>query len=782
VIQLLSFQSQASSQIAERFGAYWQDPPWRGTKKNPRKIPFYQALEALTGAGKTAVLADAVERARAILPVEPLVVWLSKGRVVVAQTYANLQESGKYHHLIDSFAVHLLSEYRPEYAADTKSAYLFFATVGTFNQKDKERGDRLIFKSEIDTADLSTWNALKQREDIEGRRRPLIVVYDEAQNLSDQQTELLLELEPDALLVASATMRIPAAIGKVISELKNSGWTDDMLVTAVSAEEVAISGLVKDELSIGGYQAPMERTIDDMLSDLAIADAACVAERLPFRPKAIYVSKTNIVEGNSFQRDDPKQVFGLRQAPPIVIWRYLVNEKKIDPAAIAVYCNLDFDKHFPPPKEFVLYKRGDDDYDSFVSRDYRHVIFNLSLQEGWDDPTCYFAYIDKSMGSAVQVEQLVGRVMRQPAATHYESDVLNTAHFYVRVDARNVFSEVVKAVRDKIQHDSPAMKVTTYGLGLGNRPKPYPATEMKRVPKVRVDSSDVLDPVANLIAALPDFRGDSGVNVRGEGSRAVIQQRVGDKTEAALTWVSIEHSNPVTARWVFQRAVQRLYTKALDLAGSDDPKFDAKVEIGSIAFRALETLAENVVEAYFQYARLAQRPHNPFSVGEMSADPAKVAVFTHALHAGYAGLNTLERAFAEEIDKTGLIWSRNPARTGFGIPLLSIGRTAEFYPDFLVWNDEDVFALDTTGEHLLREKTWRKLLAIEPAPNTKGRLHVRLISKGKWNDDVEQTSKDGYTVWRLRQDKKIGMDHVHDLTEAVKVSVRADSGRAKSLR
>lgn len=164
MIQLLSFQSQASSQIAERFGAYWQDPPWRGTKKTPRKVPFYQALEALTGAGKTAVLADAVERARAILPVEPLVVWLSKGRVVVAQTYANLQESGKYHHLIDSFAVHLLSEYRPEYAADTKTAYLFFATVGTFNQKDKERGDRLIFKSEIDTADLSTWNALKQRE------------------------------------------------------------------------------------------------------------------------------------------------------------------------------------------------------------------------------------------------------------------------------------------------------------------------------------------------------------------------------------------------------------------------------------------------------------------------------------------------------------------------------------------------------------------------------------------------------------------------------------------
>ena len=44
----------------------------------------------------------------------------------------------------------------------------------------------------------------------DGTRRPLIVVYDEAQNLSDLQTNLLLELEPTAFLLASATLRFPA--------------------------------------------------------------------------------------------------------------------------------------------------------------------------------------------------------------------------------------------------------------------------------------------------------------------------------------------------------------------------------------------------------------------------------------------------------------------------------------------------------------------------------------------------------------------------------------------
>jgi hypothetical protein len=33
----------------------------------------------------------------------------------------------------------------------------------------------------------------------------------------------------------------------------------------------------------------------------------------------------------------------------------------------------------------------------FSAGNYKHIIFNLSLQEGWDDPACAFAYIDKSM-------------------------------------------------------------------------------------------------------------------------------------------------------------------------------------------------------------------------------------------------------------------------------------------------------------------------------------------------------------------------------------------------
>lgn len=67
-----------------------------------------------------------------------------------------------------------------------------------------------------------------------------------------------------------------------------------------------------------------------------------------------------------------------------------------------MYCDLKFDKKAPPPPEFILLSGGDADYKAFQAGHYRHVIFNLTLQEGWDDPECYLAYIDKDMGSRVQ--------------------------------------------------------------------------------------------------------------------------------------------------------------------------------------------------------------------------------------------------------------------------------------------------------------------------------------------------------------------------------------------
>jgi type III restriction enzyme len=179
-MNLLKFQDQASSQIVDRFWEYLQDPLM---VRRTQPVPFYQNLAAITGAGKTIVLADAVEQIRDRLPLEPVVLWLSKGKVVVWQTYANLS-TGKYADLVQRFDVKPLLDCKPEDVAGSNRGLMLVATVAKFNQRDREQGDRKVFQTQLDVSNTSLWELLKARRTSQGRRRHLIIIYDEGHNLS----------------------------------------------------------------------------------------------------------------------------------------------------------------------------------------------------------------------------------------------------------------------------------------------------------------------------------------------------------------------------------------------------------------------------------------------------------------------------------------------------------------------------------------------------------------------------------------------------------------------
>lgn len=771
MLELRDFQQQASDQIAERFRRYSADPPMRGTQSSPRRVPFFQALSSITASGKTVILADAVQAISAELPVPPVVLWLSKGKVVVQQTHANLGLGGKYQNLIGEAHVDWLASYDVDTIRDAVAPLIYVATVGTFNQRDRETSDLLIFRSEVDTQDTSTWEALKLRSDSQGTRRPLIIVYDEGHNLSDQQTDFLLELEPDALITASATMKLPRRLAAEIAHLREADWADDDLITEVDAGAVADSGLVKSRVLLAGYESPMEETLSALLEDFSEAEAECEGLGLDWRPKSVYVCKTNIVEGDAYRRDDPKQPFSSREAPPILIWRHLVDECRVDPNDIAVYCNLKVAREYPAPPEFHLFAGGEKDYDQFIAGKFRHIIFNKGLQEGWDDPSVYFAYVDKSMESDIAVEQLVGRLLRQPDGNPQPAERLNTAHLYVRIDRRNTFRDVVDGVSAKLGAEAPGIQLVASPPG---RPKPktIEPLRVRSIPTTDLDTSGAVEPVRRSIMALNDYRNDDGTNTHAKGGRVLVQRAVGDSTEANFEWEEFEHTNLVSVRWLFQREVRRRYPGALGVAETDHPKFDALVGFGSSAYEQVLRTADDVVVGYTDNILLVQPKPNPYRVGPVMVRPDELKTFTHALHEGYSDLNTEELACARELDATGHDWCRNPSRSGYGIPLVTIGRTQTFYPDFLVWTgaegDSDVFAIDTTGAHLLADKTGRKLLNIRPPRGSDHQLHVRFISKGRQDSELRQLDDEGYTVWGRRSaDGSVKAYNTVGLDEAV---------------
>lgn len=778
-IELLPFQVRASQQIVNRFGKLQADPK-RPMEHRGWETPFYQALAALTGAGKTPILADSVSQIRALLSSQPLVLWISKARAVVDQTFTNFEPGGKYHHLIDGFTVGYLSDLTPEVISDETTPFIAIATVGSFNQKEKADGTLTVHKVGEDGGDESLWTALTARQSSSGVRRPLIIVYDEGHNLSDQQTDLLLELEPDAILVASATMKTPAKLGKLIERMTDHGWSDKALadtktethaclVTAVSSKAVVGAGLVKRQIVLGGYTSIMETMVDDLIDAMATTAEKAATHGAPFEPKAIYVCKTNINQDDgSF--DLPSKPFEQRKAPPILIWRYLVEQKKIDPADIAVYCDLKFERSdFPPPAEFNLFSGGDQDFGTFSAGNFTHIIFNQSLQEGWDDPACSFAYIDKSMGSQVQVEQVIGRVLRQPGAKHYPDPDLNTATFFIRVDNKQEFPRILKVVQDKIAAEMPEVHIEGYSDPKDRQRAKCSPKKVMTVPEIHIDASPAVDPLFETVDDLMDFRPDT-INTAGKGEIQRVVQEIGVAAKGGVETIELAHSNRVTARWIMRREILALYpevAKAIDWANG---KFNAMVEITSPAAPILRTAAETLVDIYLENSDLTFEAGNPYTASDILVNPAKAKTYVNALHDRY-DLGPFEEPFAEAIDATGLDWCRNPVNGGFRIPLLDKGETRNFFPDFLVWKDDLIFAMDPKGGHLIHKDAGRKLLNIQDDKGHR-KILVRLFSEGKWTDEIKQVGSKGFTVWSMAKTGKIKAKYAATAKEAVEAALK----------
>jgi type III restriction enzyme len=425
-----------------------------------------------------------------------------------------------------------------------------------------------------------------------------------------------------------------------------------------------------------------------------------------------------------------------------------------------VYCNLKFDAKFPPPPNFNLFAGGDSDYDKFVAGNYRHIIFNLTLQEGWDDPECYFAYIDKDMGSRDQVSQIVGRVLRQPQAQHYPDNALNTAYFYVRTDEKSVFEDVLHDVQSKISAEAPEISLTVYTGNRGATSKQSARVKRsKQLPEINLDTTHAKKEISRLFESLQDFRKDS-VNTVGKGGRVQVLQAVGGPERDLEEWVEVEHSNKVTARWMFVREVQRAYARALHVCDTEIDKLDALIEYNSPAAESIRTFAQKVAKTFIDHSDIVSSFVNPTEVPDVMIDPANARKFKNAVHEFYSGLNNLEVEFAEALDRTQRVWLRNSSKGLFEIPLLSLGRTRTFNPDFLVWVDKQIVAIDTKGEHLIVEDAGRKLFNIRKI-GSGADVIVRLVTLGEWNRDIERVDVSGYTVWSIKNGKPYPLHAKH---------------------
>ncbi|RAF60525.1 hypothetical protein DN546_35505, partial [Burkholderia multivorans] len=120
--------------------------------------------------------------------------------------------------------------------------------------------------------------------------------------------------------------------------------------------------------------------------------------------------------------------------------------------------------------------------------------------------------------------------------------------------------------------------------------------------------------------------------------------------------------------------------------------------------------------------------------------------FQNALHEGYDDLRPFELRFARALDETGLPWARNRSQTGYKIPLVSLGQTVWFFPDFLVWSGDKVLCVDTKGNHLVEGDARRKLLSIQPHKDVSTTVEVKFVTEGTFKADGTPDGKEGFSV------------------------------------
>ncbi|MCW2278726.1 DEAD/DEAH box helicase [Heliophilum fasciatum] len=679
---LKDFQEEAVRHLYNGLRQY--NPFWRVQGGHPTKDEktCVLQLKVITGGGKTPIMAKFLGS----LPVEPgaIVLWTTPLSFVVKQTFINLL--GKYNTLLSHADVYEASNLSDDIKTDiiekNEGLDIIVATTGLWNRGDKE--SLKLTKATQDGGD-SFWVLLKNM-----RRRPLIIVYDEGHNASVAQLDRLGELNPSAYLIASAS--------PLPDQLKP--WPIEPI--HIPAKRIVDHGLLKTTLEIGDYRHNWETRIEIALEKLKHLEERLVNSNI--NPKIIYVVEDS--------KERPYQIMDalirLGVSPSTIVLATKKSKTAILPRG-------------------VLYAETLEDMEG---KHYKHIIFNKRLQEGWDDPEVYLAYIDQDTNSTNRITQIIGRVLRQPMGNHFDNEILNTAFFVLNCLNGN-YEKIISDVQTYLEREG---VVNIKVVKPKEEPIKVPAKEYKRLPSLRLTIEKRLNDIKNATKEIPIPGGMPKEWCSSEG-KAVVQkvatgdgcligpieeQQFGQSIRITLMDAvreALDERNPqiwpqIDTEWLSEKEWKQSFSR-----GSR-----AEKEAHERAVNRLIPIYDNCVDIEIEKFKF------PIPiVGDIELRPVNKVFFNNALHEWYSALNNDEIEAANAIESTGFPWVRNQVRmSSFSIPLPSPSEdgSRHFYPDFLVWLPNGwLLALEVKGKHLLNDSLKSKLLGLPTG------IKVGMVSK-----------------------------------------------------
>lgn len=748
---LKPFQLKAAGRLIEMVRGYPNDTHRARYDADTGKLPFLCRLRAITGSGKTPVLALTAQELK-----NGIILWTTNRSAVISQTLSNLRPGGKYSPLLpEGTQVFSLADMSSSDWKDTMSANngltILLSTVAAFNQQ----GDHLRIHQKV--GDTTRWKMLGGKAK-DGRKRRLFVMYDEGHGATDRQFQKLLELDPHSFVLASASP-LPEDLtdllpGKTQKERQDSL---ELRTVAVPTSEVVQAGLLKSRLYLVDCNIARSdaiREANDKWLDLAKR-----LEPLGLTPIACFIvndTERGVTIGEELLKlgiPAHKIAVHLDKARHVIAERHETSQGLTD--------------------TYTGRKKEDRSPEFLDGRGYTHIIWNLTLREGWDEPRAYVAYIDGKGKSQVDMVQKIGRFVRQPNATPFSDPDLNSAYFYF-----NVTDEGFQILIQDIQKEMETEGYEVIPINDGKSPPPSrtsevrtPKTLMKMAPSFG-DSVEEMDQI--LLSRVPGFSEDM---LKAEGKITTTVFNMKTQSEEPEQRTSLPRSgNDVVTPWEYLTSRlgtidRRIISEHGAFKGTlmYHERMRQQVQIGSEAARNLELQVEPIkselnekltIKSLGKHGEYIVPPFNLVSPdaqgGSMGYQQRyKVHSFENSLHKEYNGFNPFELRVAQELDKLRKPWARNPSSShGYRIPINELGAANPwFHPDFLLWvRNNLVWAIDPKGTHLAEPAIAHKLLDLTEIKGLNPRIRIAFILEGKYNIAeqflISKAGTEGFTLVR----------------------------------
>jgi len=381
------------------------------------KVPHI-CMKVPTGGGKTFMACAAIKHIYDAMPLEKdkVVVWLVPSDSILKQTIKNLSDpTHPYRQRLDMDFSGRISVYTKDqllngqnFSPDTVREMLTVCILSysslriNSNIKDvrkvyQENGNLLRFADFFqnknvllaDTPDTALIQVLRQLAPV--------VIVDESHNAeSELSVEMLKNLNPAFILDLTATPR------------KNSN-----ILSYVDARELKKENMVKLPVIVFNRNS-VQNVIQDAIQLRGSIEKQAQSEENYIRPIVLFQAQPNIKgkENETFDK---------------------IKEKLVE---IGI-----------PEDEIAIKTSNCDEIGNIdlMSNDckIRYIITVNALKEGWD---CPFAYILASLAnktSKIDVEQIVGRILRQPYAQKHRQPLLNSSYV---LTCSNDFHETLDSV------------------------------------------------------------------------------------------------------------------------------------------------------------------------------------------------------------------------------------------------------------------------------------------------------------------------------------------------